>query len=192
MPRPILCSAPLPSSPVDPRDVHPRETVRRAARRWVIAACAAIALGAATGCVAQPTVSVHHAVVRSSSLSGVEVLVYLEVDNGNSYDVEIRAIRASVSMEGHRLSPIDVRPKKWLRAGRTTLVAVPVTIPWSVVPTLLSKTAGSSSITYRVKGWADVTAGRSMRVQRNNDPVIETGKIPRRLVAGMARSMSPF
>src|SRR5690349_17032563 len=126
-----------------------------------LALCLA-ALTSAAGCVRGPSVSVHHADVKSGAPDGLGVVVYLAVENGNDFDVEIRRVRARVTMEGkYHLAPVDVSPNKWLRANKTTLVAVPMSIPWDVVPRLISSSAGSSSIAYNVRGTADVTAGRS-------------------------------
>jgi hypothetical protein len=152
-----------------------------------------VALTSTTGCVSGPSVSVHHADVRGGSADGLGVVVYLAVDNANDFDVEIRRVRARVTMEGrYHLAPIDVSPNKWLRANKRTLVAVPMSIPWSVVPRLLSSSAGSSSIAYNVRGTADVTAGRSARVRRNDVAVDEDGRLPRRLVVNAARGSLPF
>ena len=157
-------------------------------------ACFAVllALAASTGCVSKPSLSVHHAEVRSGSPAGLDVIVYLEVDNDNGFDIEIRNVRANVTMDGkYHLSSVDVSPKKWLKANRKTTVAMPVSIPWHVVPRLLASTAGSSEITYRVKGTADVTAGRSANIRRNNIPLDEEGTIPRRLVVNASTGGMP-
>jgi hypothetical protein len=151
-----------------------------------------LVLAGGSGC-SGTSLSVHHANVRSGSSDGLGVVVYLAVENNNSFDVEIRRVQARVTMAGrYHLAPVDVSPNKWLRANKTTLVAVPMTIPWPVVPQLLASTSGSSGITYRVKGTADVTAGRSARIRRNGYPVDEDGTIPRRLVVNASRGALPF
>src|SRR5690349_11752409 len=100
---------------------------------------------AAGGCVSKPALSVHHAEVRSASLEGVGLAVYLELDNPNPYDVEIRTVHAEVTIAGkYKLAPLDLTPKQWLRSNATTLVAVPISIPWALVPALVAETAGSS------------------------------------------------
>lgn len=179
-----------------PASISPQALPRAPVRptRWALAACAALALAALPACATKPSLSVHHAEVRSGSFEGLGVLVYVDVDNSaNDIDIEIRNLRATVTMAGsYRLAPVDVALNKWVRSDKTTRIAVPVTIPWTVVPRIIASTAGSSAISYRIKGTADVTGSRAVGVRRNNIPVDEQGTISRRLVVDAARSGSPL
>src|SRR5262245_27305373 len=92
-------------------------------------------LGATPGRPQVPAMSVHHAEVRGASLLGVNLVIFLQVRNENPYDVQVRAVRCNVTMgRGAVLGPIDFAPNVWLPSGQTTLVAVPVSVPWTVVP----------------------------------------------------------
>src|SRR5689334_6871429 len=105
------------------------------------------ALAASPGCVTKPVVTVHHAEVQGISTLGLSAVIVLRVRNDNSYDVQVRNVRAQVTVGGrYPLMPIDVSPNQWLPAKQTTLVAVPVTIPWQIVPALIAETAGSYAI----------------------------------------------
>lgn len=137
------------------------------------------ALAFATGCA--PTVTLHHTEVRGASLEGVSVVAVLEVENENAFDVEVRRVRARVTLaERYHLAPIDFQPNKWVRAGSKARVSVPVTIGWTTVPGVLAAAGSSSEVTYRVVGTADVTAGRSMKLKRDAYPIDQEGTIPRR------------
>lgn len=151
---------------------------RNASARAALVSFAAVTLAASTGCA--PIVSLHHTEMRGASAGGVGVVAVLEVENENSFDVEIRHVHANVTIEGrHRLPPVDLQPNKWIRAGGKVRISVPLTVPWTTVPGLLAATAGSSEVTYRVRGTADITAGRSMRVRQQRYPVDQEGVIPR-------------
>ncbi|APR84674.1 Hypothetical protein A7982_10023 [Minicystis rosea] len=161
------------------------------AHRLALVSCAAIAVGAATGC--SPVVTVHHTEVRGLSTSGLDIVAVLEVENENGFDVEIRRVRANVVVaDRYRLDPIDIQPNKWIGAGRKVKVSVPVTIPWTTIPGVLSATVGSSEVAYHVSGTADVTAGRSLRVKQNHYPIDQDGTIPRSMLSKGRGGGLPF
>jgi hypothetical protein len=161
-------------------------------RRWAALAPVLLAL-LGTGCVNEPRMTVHHAEVQGASMAGLGILVVLQVRNDNSYDVQLRSLRATVTFGGrYPLYPVDISPNQWLPAGRTTMVAVPVVIPWTLVPALAAETVGSPVILYHVKGQADVTATRAFGIERDNYPVDQSGSIPRHIMVGAARSVVPI
>jgi len=142
-----------------------------------------LALALLTGCVSKPVVSLHHAELEAASLEGLGLQVVLKVVNPNSYDVQVRTVHVQVTIaDKFSLPPIDVQPNQWLPSNDTTMVKVPVTIPWPVIPGLLAETLGAPSVTYRVKGTADVTAVRALGIERNDYPVDEEGTLPRQLI----------
>src|SRR4051812_36068913 len=88
----------------------------------LVLAALALVLG---GCASRPTLRVHHAKLRSASFQGVGLDVMLQVDNPNSYDLQIRNVRASVLIAGrYMLPPLVFSPNQWLPAGEKTLVRV--------------------------------------------------------------------
>jgi hypothetical protein len=140
----------------------------------------ALALGSA-GCAAEkPTLRLHHAELRSASLRGLGLDVYLTVDNPNSFDIEIRNIRVTVAFaERHALPTIDYSPNQWLAAGQSTVVRVPVVIPFAIVPGVVHEARRSPTLRYTVKGSADVTAVRALGVEKDNYPIDEAGTLSR-------------
>jgi hypothetical protein len=140
----------------------------------------ALGLGAA-GCSAErPTLRLHHAELRSASLRGIGLDVYLTVDNPNSFDIEIRNVRVTVTFaEKYALPTIDYSPNQWLAAGQSTVVRVPVAIPFTLVPGVVQEARQSPTLKYTVKGSADVTAVRALGVERDNHPIDETGTLVR-------------
>jgi hypothetical protein len=154
---------------------------------------AALALGAGPGCVQHPVVTIHHAEVRGMSAYGLGVTIFLQIQNDNAYDVQLRNVHCNVTFgRGNTLGPIDFQPNTWLPANQTTLVPVPVNVPWQLLPALAAETSGSYAIPYHVNGMADVTATRTFGIDRNNYPIDEGGSVPRQMVIDAARSMSPI
>ena len=148
----------------------------------VSAAFLACALGPLAGCVSKPVVSLHHAEVRDASLSGIGLEVVLKIDNPNSYDVQVRNVHAQVTIAGkYALAPIDVTPNTWLPSNQSTLVSVPLSIPWTMLPVLVTETLGSSEVKYHVAGTADVTAVRALQIEKNDYPIDEDGTLPRQV-----------
>jgi hypothetical protein len=167
--------------------------MQRIPRRWLAALPLVAVLAAAPGCVTQPAVSLHHAEVRGLSAWGLQVMIFLQVRNDNSYDVQIRNVHCNVTFgRGSVLGPIDFAPNQWLPSNQTTQVAVPVYIPWTLLPALATESLGSYAIPYYVEGFADVTATRAFGIQKDNYPIKETGSVPRETVLGAARSVLPL
>ena len=165
---------------------------RRAPRPWVIFAVASLTLTTSLGCVRKPEVKLHHAEIRAASMYGLGMEVFLVIDNTNSYDIQLRNIRASVTLAQRYPVPLQFSPNRWLPANQATIVAVPMTVPWGVVPGLIAASAGSLTVPYTVKGSADVTAIRSVGVESDDYPVDETGTIPRQAFVDAARSVMPL
>jgi hypothetical protein len=165
----------------------------RMPRRWAAVLPLLAVLAAAPACVQQPVVTVHHAELRGVSGFGLGVAIFLQIRNENAYDVQIRRVACNVTFgRGYTLGPIDFAPNQWLPANQTTLVAVPVSVPWNLLPALATETAGAYAIPYHVKGAADVTATRTFGIERDNYPIDEGGAIPRQMVVDAARSMVPI
>jgi LEA14-like dessication related protein len=162
-------------------------------RRWAAKGTMLLALAAAPACVSQPKVTVHHAELRGISAWGVSMVIQLQVRNDNSYDVQIRNVNCNVVFgRGINLGPINYSPNQWLQSNHTTLVAVPVTIPWTALPALIAETTGSYAIPYHVTGMADVTATRAFGIERDNYPIDEGGSMPRQMVVDAARNSIPL
>jgi hypothetical protein len=162
-------------------------------RRWLAALPLLAVLAASPGCVTQPAVSIHHAEVRGLSTYGLQVMIFLQVRNDNAYDVQIRGVHCNVIFgRNYTLGPIDFAPNQWLPSNQTTMVAVPVYIPWTLLPSLATESMGSYAIPYYVKGTADVTATRAFGIQRDNYPIEEGGSVPREMVVNAARSALPI
>ena len=148
-------------------------------------------LATAPACVHKPTLELHSAQINGIGLAGVAMNVVVKVNNTNSFDVQVRDVNVQVVVAGYALAPIQYSPNRWLGADQTTMVDVPVMIPWATVPALLTQTIGSEKLKYRVKGTADVTATRLLQVQRNNYGIDEEGEIPRATVVAAARVKFP-
>jgi hypothetical protein len=164
--------------------------LRKAPSRKGVLAAAVIAQALLGGCVSKPAVTLQSAQLRSASLRGVGLDIFLKVENDNSYDIQIRNVRAQVTIaDRYPLMPIDIQPNQWLPAEQTTIVRVPIVIPWQVVSPIVKTTLNRPLITYRVKGSADVTAIRMLGIERDNYPVDEGGSVLRQDLVNAAAGM---
>jgi hypothetical protein len=160
-------------------------------RRSFGAALVGLAL-APIGCVTKPVLQLHSARVESASPMGVGVVLLMKVNNDNVFDVQVRNVRASVLIAGrYRLPPIYYNPARWMPAGGTVLVPVPVVVPWPMVGPLLATTAGAATIHYHVSGLADVTAVKALGFESNDYELDESGSISRAALV-MAASRGVF
>lgn len=159
-------------------------------RLFLLAGVAALFV---TSCVSKPTMKLNHAQISSAGPAGIGMDVYMTVTNDNSFDVQVRNVRVQTTLQGRWTLPLMAySPNQWLPAHGTTMVRAPVIIPWPLVGPLLAETAMSPTISYHVKGSADVTAIRSIGIKSDNYPVDENGTIPRVAVLQAARTMLPF
>ncbi|HEU4410406.1 MAG TPA: hypothetical protein VFS43_34445 [Polyangiaceae bacterium] len=163
---------------------------RRAPRPWVIFALASLASTALQACVRKPEVKLHHAAVRGATMYGLGMDVFLIINNTNSYDVQVRNVRATVTLARQYAVPLQFSPNTVLPSGRSVVLAVPMMVPWAVVPGLVAASAGSPTVPYTVRGNADVTALGF--VDRDEYPVDEAGTIPRQAFVDAARSVMPL
>jgi late embryogenesis abundant protein len=164
----------------------------RATRPWVTFALASLALGPLSACVRKPSITLHHAEVRAASAYGLGMDVFLVIENTNSYNIEVRAIRATVLLAGRYPVPIQFAPNPPipLFSGRSIVVPVPVTVPWAAVPGIVASSVGSTTVPYTVRGNADVTAFGV--IDRNNYPIDEEGTVPRQFFVNATQSVLPI
>lgn len=138
-------------------------------------------------CVETPTVTLHHADIQGASLTGAVVDVVIAINNPNSYDIKLRDITAETTFAGrYRLPPIVMHPDLWLPSGQTTLVHVPTTLPWLMIPGILAETVMSPQVVYNVTGSANVTATRTFGIEENNYPLQLTGTMPRTVLVNLS------
>ncbi|MCU0694788.1 MAG: hypothetical protein MUF54_25735, partial [Polyangiaceae bacterium] len=125
-------------------------------------ACLFLALCSAA-CVSKPTMAVQYAQVSGVGPMGIGVNVVVKVHNGNSFDIMVRQVRAKTVIADQFVLPeVQASPNVWLPAGRSTLVATPVVIPWPLVPPILATSLGNEFVSYHVQGSADVSATRTL------------------------------
>jgi uncharacterized membrane protein YuzA (DUF378 family) len=144
-----------------------------------------------SACPSKPVLELHSARLQSASPQGIGFQIELRVNNDNAFDVKIRNVRASVIIAGrYPLPQLQYNPDQWLGAGQTTIVRVPMVVPWNLVTPLMATTAGSTQISYHVRGLADVTAVRLLGIEKNDYPIDEEGTVSRaELVVAAARGV---
>ena len=143
------------------------------------------------GCVSQPLLEVYGVHVQAASPTGVGLNMQLRVNNKNAFDVKVRSVRVLVTIaDKYTLPLISHSPDKWLASNGSTLIDVPVTVPWNMVTPLLATTAGSTEVDYHVTGSADVTAVRALGIEVDDYEVDEDGTVSRAaLVLAAARGV---
>jgi LEA14-like dessication related protein len=146
-------------------------------RRLCFAALALVAVG---GCVREPTIALHSAGIRGVGTQGVTLSMTLAVRNDNSFDVMVRNVTTDVTLaDRFRLPTVTYSPNVWLPSDKTTLVSVPVVIPWALIGPVLATTVASPAISYRAVGHADVTATRALEIDVNEYALSEEGSFSR-------------
>lgn len=140
-------------------------------------------------CASKPTMKVHHAEVQGVRFGfppslAIQMTVVLDVYNPNSYDVAVRAVRGTVTLQDRYVLPVDFRPGGegvWLAAKQTTQVRVPTAVPIDLALRTTREALGGT-VPYRVVGKADVTATRSLKIEADDYSVDEKGEIQRQVI----------
>ena len=142
-------------------------------------------------CIQKPTMKLDHAEVSGVRVGfppslGVLMNIVVAVDNPNSYDIAVRAVRGQVVLASRYTLPVDFRAQGngiWLRSGTISRMAVPVDIPVQLAAELLRDGMMMPTITYRFLGHADVTATSSLQLEKDDYSVNEWGIITRQQLA---------
>jgi hypothetical protein len=149
----------------------------------------ALAASASVACVHKPEVHLDHAEITGVQMAtmppslGIVMTVVLDVTNTNSYDVAVRGVRGQAILNNQYPLPVAYQPPTpdglWLPAGQTTPVRVPITMPIQLAIALVQTGLASPTIPYRFQGTADVTATRSLQLEKDDYGVDESGTITR-------------
>jgi LEA14-like dessication related protein len=159
--------------------------------RWTFLLLLMALAVSASGCASKPTLELYGARVQSASPMGIGMVMLMRVNNEYSFDVKVRDVRVNVVIAGrYQLPPVQYNPDIWLPSGKSTVVPVPMTVPWPMVAPLLATTAGSNEVSYRASGFVDVTAVRWLGIRRNDEPIDERGSVSRgQLLAAAGRGV---
>lgn len=151
---------------------------------------ALLSLGS-VGCVSQPTVELYGARLQGLGPQGVSLNMQFKVRNDNSFDIHVQDIRADVLLaDRYRLPTVQASPNAWLPAKGSTVVTLPVVIPWTMVPPLLATTVGSTKIDYKTRGAANVRATRAFPINLSDYTFDQDGTFFRNeLVAAAGRGI---
>ncbi len=161
------------------------------ARTWALLLLSALG----TACATKPTMRLNHAEISGVRLglpAGVGILMrlYVDVYNPNSYDVAVRAVRGHVVLAQRYALPVDFRAGGdgvWLRSDMTTSMMVPVDVPVPVGMALLREWVSAPMIPYHFSGRADVTAGRTLRLEADDYSVSANGWVSRQQIDAVVR-----
>ena len=164
----------------------------------VLVALAVAACGA-SACVEKPTMHLNHAEISGLQFAtvppGLVMTLVIDVHNPNSYDVAVRAVRGQTVLANQFPLPVYFQAPPdgiWLAAGQTTPMRVPVTMPMPLAWTLVQQSLMSPTIPYRFIGTADVTATRTLQLEKDNYSVDEVGALTRAdMLAVLPASLVP-
>jgi LEA14-like dessication related protein len=147
-----------------------------------------------TGCPVKPVAELYGVRVQSVSPAGIQLDMTMKVNNYNIFDVKVRNVRCAVTIaERFRLPPIVYNPDTWLGANASTIVHVPVTMPWTLVWPMINTTVGSNVLGYRTAGVVDITAVRMLGIQVNDYQFDDEGSVSRfELLTAAMRGMGPI
>jgi len=148
-------------------------------------------LAGGAGCVTKPTAHIQNAVVRGASPQGLGVQMYLRVKNDNSFDIQVRRVRGRAIINGRWSMPVDLALYHWLPSDSSTVMVVPMWIPWAMLPAIAFESF-MPQVAFRLTGTADVTATRLFGVEKDDFPIDETGVVPRDVLTRAARGVIPW
>jgi hypothetical protein len=140
------------------------------------------------GCVSKPTMHLNHAEISGVQMSTyppglvVAMTVVVDVYNPNSYDIAIRAMRGQAILADLYMVPVDFRPPGdglWLGSERTTPVRVTVNVPIETAIAIVNQSMMTPVIPYRLAGKADVTASRTLNLEKDDYSLDERGTLSR-------------
>jgi hypothetical protein len=139
-------------------------------------------------CVSKPTMHLNHAEIGGVQMSTyppgllVVMIVVVDVYNPNSYDVAIRAMRGQAILAGQYYVPVDFRAPGdglWLASERTTPVRVSLNVPIETALQIVNQSMMTPVIPYRLAGRADVTASRTLNIEKDDYSLDEGGTLSR-------------
>jgi hypothetical protein len=169
-------------------------------RRALLALTGVVCLVALPGCVTKPTMHLDHAEISGVQLAtlppslNVVMTLFLDVYNPNGYDVAVRAVRGQTVMAARFPLPVDFRAPGdglWLPAHQHTIVKVPISMPLPLVFQLVQEAMASPLIPYRFEGKADVTATRSLALEKDDYAIDEQGTVTRdQMIAVLPNSIA--
>lgn len=100
-----------------------------------------------------PTIAAERATVASVDAAGIGLDVDLAATNPNSEDLSVRELTAHVVLSGNRdIGTVTVPNTVTLGAGKTTPVAVRVSLKWSDMSTLAPFALAGADVPYVVDG----------------------------------------
>lgn len=167
-------------------------TTRRTFFRSLSMVGALVALGASLSACKTPTLRLNSAAVSGFGIGGVNLNVIVDVHNPYSFDVGVQNVRAVVNVGNVTGLQVAFNPNIWLNSGvKDTQMAVPVTLPWPAVLSLLSSTVGADTIAYHVDAKADVVASRTFAIQSKDESLQSDGKISRAQILAAAKTTMP-
>lgn len=174
----------------------PPAPLRRAALALLLAGTAALGLA---GCgVKEPTLQVQSASIAGGTATlglppqiGVVMAVYVSAKNENSFDIQVRGARGTLFMMNSYQIPISTSLGTWLKSDSTTSFVVPITIPLQTAIALLGGSLSVACIPYSVQGVADVTATSTFKLERDNQPLTQSGCLPRQTLLSAVRLSNP-
>lgn len=155
------------------------------ATRLLVMVALLIAAVASAGCAKQPTMRLNHAELSGVAFGlppSVLMTVVMDVYNPNSYDVAVRSMQGEVVFLGRYSLPIQFESPgegTWLGANATTQVRVPVNVPGELAARFVSDAIAQPTIPFNVKGKANVTATRSLKVESDNYTIDARGELSR-------------
>ncbi len=148
-----------------------------------------------TGCInPKPKIWLWRTQVRNAGPPGLTMNMEMRVHNDNGFDIQVRNVRANVVLANrYALPPIIASPNIWLRANSVGVVQVPVTVPWNMVPNVTATAALGPFVNFRVRGFADVTGTRSLRIDVNDWKVDQEGRVSSaEIIASAGRGHLPM
>ena len=107
-----------------------------------------------------PTLVAKSAIVKSISLTGLQLDVSVDATNPNGSDLTAQKVTGKVAINGQPLGTIEVPQNTVLPANKTTSLTATLDSPWQNVQMLAPLAASGKTIPYTVDGTVTVGGAR--------------------------------
>jgi LEA14-like dessication related protein len=111
-----------------------------------------------------PTITPEKGELTAIGPDGIHLLLHLNVENPNRFDLAARSVTARVVLDGkHEVGSVALSQPFQLPARQVTRLSVPTTLALRDVPVVLALAASSRDVTYDANGTVNI-GGDSLNV----------------------------
>lgn len=105
--------------------------------------------------VERPQVNLANIYMDNMTLTGAELVLDLQIDNPNGFDLEIQGMDYNLNINGHDVATGENKQKLKLRANGKSQVTIPVAFHYQQIFNSISQVLTEKSLSYSLRGSTD-------------------------------------